>query len=162
MQIRKMQPDDWEHVSAIYAAGIATGIATFETAAPSFSHWDKAHLPFGRWVAINRDQILGWVALSAVSDRCVYGGVAEVSIYIDPQSKGKGVGTVLMEKVIEDSEENGIWTLNAAMFAENTASIGLHRKMGFREIGFREKIAQWQGIWKDNVIMERRSRQVGL
>ncbi len=162
MEIRRFQASDWEDVAAIYESGIATGMATFETSAPSFDSWDQGHLGFGRWVADSGSSLLGWVALSPVSDRCVYGGVAEVSVYVHPDAKGKGIGALLLQRAIEDSEANGIWTLNAAMFSENVPSINLHGKLGFRKIGYREKIAQWQGEWKDNVIMERRSKKVGV
>lgn len=155
-----MTAGHWESVKAIYELGIATGIATFETKAPTWETWDKSHLSFGRFVAINGEKLLGWVALSSVSDRCVYGGVAEVSIYIHPDEKGKGVGQQLLATTIAESEVNGIWTLNAAMFPENIASQKLHAKMGFRAIGYREKIGKQKGVWKDNILMERRSKIV--
>lgn len=160
--IRAMTPLDWESVREIYAEGIATGIATFETGPPTWGKWDAGHLPFGRFVAEEAGKVLGWVALSRVTDRCVYQGVAEVSVYVGGDSRGKGVGQRLLGKLIEASEANGIWTLNAAVFPQNKASIALHQKMGFRIIGYRERIAQRDGQWHDNVLLERRSIVVGV
>ena len=157
-----MLESDWHQVSGIYEQGMRTGKATFETSVPSWEKWNESHLKFGRWVALDGENVLGWVALSTVTDRCVYSGVAEVSVYVSLEHGGKGIGKKLLEKVIEDSESNGIWTINAAMFPENQASISLHKKAGFREIGYREKIAQISGVWKDNVLMERRSKKVGM
>ena len=160
--LRSMLESDWHQVSGIYEQGMRTGKATFETSVPSWEKWNESHLKFGRWVALDGENVLGWVALSTVTDRCVYSGVAEVSVYVSLEHGGKGIGKKLLEKVIEDSESNGIWTINAAMFPENQASISLHKKAGFREIGYREKIAQISGVWKDNVLMERRSKKVGM
>ncbi len=158
MEIRSLVPSDWSSVRQIYELGIATGIATFESTAPSWESWDESHLAYGRLVAVSEGEIVGWVALSAVSDRCVYGGVAEVSVYVAPGCQGQGVGSSLLRQIISESEANGIWTLNAAMFPQNKASIHLHKKVGFREIGYREKIARQNGVWMDNVILERRSQ----
>jgi L-amino acid N-acyltransferase YncA len=160
MNILKMTTGHWENVKNIYKLGIATGIATFKTTAPTWDSWDKRHLAFGRLVAINQGSFLGWVALSSVSDRCVYGGVAEVSVYVHPEAKGKGVGQQLLAAAIAESEANGIWTINAAMFAENVASHKLHTKMGFRTVGYREKVGKQNGVWKDNILKERRSTVV--
>lgn len=157
MQVRLLQPDDWSDVKAIYEDGIATGIATFENQAPSWEDWDKSHLRFARFVAEINQKVVAWIALSPVSDRCVYGGVAEVSIYVHPEFKKRGIGKSLIKSVIEESEKNGIWTLYAATFPENTGSLTLLKKCGFREIGIREKVAKKDGIWKDNVILEKRS-----
>ena len=162
IMLRSMLESDWHQVSGIYEQGMRTGKATFETSVPSWEKWNESHLKFGRWVALDGENVLGWVALSTVTDRCVYSGVAEVSVYVSLEHGGKGIGKKLLEKVIEDSESNGIWTINAAMFPENQASISLHKKAGFREIGYREKIAQISGVWKDNVLMERRSKKVGM
>jgi phosphinothricin acetyltransferase len=162
MKIIKMTQDHWEDVKTIYELGIATGIATFETKAPIWESWDKSHLTFGRLVALDQNKLLGWVALSSVSDRCVYGGIAEVSVYVHPAAIGKGVGQQLLAAVIEESEDNGIWTINAAMFAENIASKKLHAKVGFRTIGYREKVGKLKGDWKDNIMMELRSTKVGV
>lgn len=157
-----MQPADWPQVRAIYLEGISTGNATFETDAPEWDRFDAGHLRFGRFVARNGDEVLGWVALSPVSNRCVYGGVAEISVYVAPSARGAGVGRALMQRVIEDSEQNGIWTLQAGIMAENTASIALHKRCGFREVGLRERIGQLKGAWRDVVLLERRSRAVGV
>jgi L-amino acid N-acyltransferase YncA len=157
MLIRILKPNDWSDVKDIYELGIATGIATFENQVSSWVNWDKSHLTFGKLIAEIDQQVVGWVALSPVSDRCVYGGVAEVSIYVHPDFKSQGIGKSLMREAIKESEQNGIWTLNAATFPENVGSLSLLKKVGFREIGFREKIAKKDGTWKDNVILERRS-----
>lgn len=160
--IRPMLPEDWQPVKAIYEGGIATGMATFEQNAPDWAHWDAAHLPFGRFVVTIDDDIAGWAALSPVSNRCVYGGVAEVSVYVSERYRGQGVGKQLLKKLIADSEHNGIWTLQAGIFTENKASVRLHESVGFRLIGYREKIGKLRGQWKDNFMLERRSEKVGL
>ncbi len=160
MIIRALKSVDWPDVSEIYQLGIDTGKATFENQTPSWEDWDGSHLQFARLVAILDNSLLGWVALSPVTDRCVYNGVAEVSIYIHPKVRRKGIGKKLLVEVIEESEKNGIWTLNASIFPENVGSRILFEKAGFREIGFRERIARKNGVWKDNVILEKRSRSV--
>ena len=162
MQIRPMTPEDWPAVSEVYAEGIATGMATLETIVPTYQSWDTNHLKTCRLVAIENGNLLGWVALSPVSGRCVYGGVAEVSIYIGQKSRGMGVGQQLLKALIEQSEKEGFWTLQSGVFPENLASIKLHKKMGFRYIGKRERIAKLHGIWKDNLLFERRSGVVGI
>jgi L-amino acid N-acyltransferase YncA len=162
MEIRTMTQHDWEAVKSIYESGIETGIATFETSAPSWEKWDEGHLEFGRLVAIENNEVLGWAAISPVSSRCVYGGVAEVSIYIANNHKGKGIGKSLLQNLIMVSEKHGIWTLQAGIFTDNTASVRLHEKSGFRVIGYREKIGKLNGRWKDNFILERRSGTVGV
>ena len=161
-KIRSMTPADWPEVHRIYAEGIATGYATFELSVPSFEDWDSAHVRGCRFVAESPDGLLGWVALSPVSGRCVYGGVAEVSVYVSERARGRGVGKALMEILINSSESEGYWTLQAGIFPENTGSIRLHEKMGFRLIGRREKIGKRKGVWHDNVIFERRSKKVGV
>ncbi len=153
---------DWEQVASIYAEGMATGFATFETKVPSYEQWDGNHLNHCRLVAINDQHIVGWAALSPVSGRCVYGGVAEVSVYVGAKSRGLGVGKLLLERLIQESEKEGYWTLQSGIFPENTGSILLHEKMGFRKIGYRERVAQLHGVWKDNVLFERRSTTVGI
>ena len=160
--IRNMQRTDWPKVSQIYAEGIATGIATFETQVSPYENWDAAHLSSCRLVALEENDVLGWAALSPVSSRCVYGGVGEVSIYVGRDARGKGVGRLLMEKLILESEREGLWTLQSGIFPENRASIILHEKMGFRYIGKRERIGKRDGIWKDNLLFERRSALVGV
>ena len=153
---------NYDHVTAIYTEGISSGIATFETKVPEWSRWDKSHLPFGRIAMESEGTLVGWGALSPVSDRCVYGGVAEVSVYVSSQAQGKGVGTLLLNELVNISEQNNIWTLQAGVFKENIASIDLHKKCGFRVIGYREKVGQLKGVWYDNLLLERRSSVVGI
>lgn len=162
MEFKAIQPTDFSELISIYTEGIHTDNATFETTIPSYEAWDRSHLKFGRIAAFENGRMLGWAALSKVSDRCVYGGVAEVSIYISTSSQGKGIGKQLLNKLIEESEANGIWTLQCGIMKENQASIQLHLKCGFREIGYREKVGKLNGIWRDNVIMERRSKTIGI
>ncbi len=156
-----MNADGWQQVRSIYLEGIATGDATFETKAPSWEEWDAGHLRDARLVARNGNDVLGWAALSPVSSRCVYGGVAEVSVYVSEKGRGRGVGRVLLEALIEESERNGIWTLQAGIFPENVASVGLHLRCGFREVGRRERIGKLNGVWRDTLLFERRSKSVG-
>ena len=160
--IDKMQTDDWEQVKSIYIEGIETGNATFQQIAPSWEEWDESHLSVCRLVVRSNGQVLGWAALSAVSSRCVYAGVAEVSIYVGQNQQGKGIGSALMENLIKTSEHNGIWTLQAGIFPENKSSNGLHKKWGFKEVGRREKIGKMNGIWRDVLLLERRSDIVGV
>lgn len=162
MQIVALTETHYQDVANIYQQGIATGIATFETSAPTWADWDKSHLPFGRLVALDPTQVKGWAALSPVSSRCVYGGVAEVSIYIANDAQGRGIGQLLLNRLIIESEDNGIWTLQAGIFPDNTASITLHQKCGFRIIGHKEKIGQLNGQWHDNILLEKRSTVVGI
>ncbi|MEP6705283.1 MAG: N-acetyltransferase family protein [Acidobacteriota bacterium] len=159
-RIDGLNSDDWESVRAIYLEGIATGDATFETDAPSWTAWDSAHLPFCRLVARDGDSIVGWAALSRVSNRAAYAGVAEVSAYVEGSKQGKGIGRLLLEKLIEESEQEGIWTLQAGVFPENKSSIELHKKCGFREVGTREKIGKLNGEWRDVILMEYRTKMV--
>ncbi|NJB36420.1 N-acetyltransferase [Croceivirga sp. JEA036] len=162
MQLRYMLAKDWPTVSKIYAEGIATGIATFETNVPSYEDWDAGHLKNCRWVATEANHLIGWAALSPVSSRCVYGGVAEVSIYIASNARGKGIGKQLLQQLILDSEDNGYWTLQSGIFPQNKASVALHITCGFRHLGTRERIAQTkEGIWVDNLLLERRSKIIG-
>lgn len=155
-----MTAEDWPAVKEIYRQGIATGMATFETDVPGWNQWDENHLAHSRLIA-KGNEILGWAALSPVSGRCVYGGVAEVSVYIAEKARGRGIGKKLLNTLIENSEENGIWTLQAGIFAENEASIKLHKKCGFKIVGKREKLGKLKDIWKDVLLMERRSKRVG-
>ncbi len=159
--IDKMSKDDWEHVSKIYVEGIATGEATFETDAPSWEIWNSAHLPYGRLVARVDDTIKGWAALSPVSSRCVYSGVAETSVYIAEDFRGRGLGRALLEMLVSVSESNGVWTLQAGVFPENVGSLRLHKMFGFREVGRRERIGKMNGVWRDTILLERRSSVVG-
>ena len=162
MTIIPMTEAHWPAVKAIYEAGMATGNATFETQAPAWEAWDQSHLGHSRLVVVdNAGTVLGWTALSPVSSRCVYGGVAEISVYIAAEARGQGVGRALLQALIADSEAHGIWTLQAGTFEENKASIGLHTQAGFRVIGYRERIGQHHGMWRNTVQMERRSPTVG-
>jgi L-amino acid N-acyltransferase YncA len=160
--IDTMKESDWEQVCSIYFEGIVTGDATFETEAPSWEKWNAAHLPSCRLVARSGDTVGGWAALSPVSSRCVYGGVAEVSIYIGQRYRGMGLGRALLMALITESEKNGLWTLQAGIFPENRASIDLHKRCGFREVGRRERIGKMDGRWRDTVLLERRSSIVGI
>jgi L-amino acid N-acyltransferase YncA len=152
---------DWESVRAIYREGIATGDATFEESAPEWEQWDEGHLSACRLVARSRGEVLGWAALSPVSRRRVYRGVAEVSVYVSGRARRKGVGLALLTALIESSEREGIWTLQAGIFPENAASVELHRRAGFRVVGTRERLGSMDGRWRDVVLMERRSAVVG-
>jgi L-amino acid N-acyltransferase YncA len=159
-QIRTLLFDDWKRVRSIYLEGIATGQATFETRAPSWAEWDRAHLPAPRLVATSEEHVVGWAALSPVSSRAVYAGVAEVSVYVGNDSRGKGVGKGLLESLVADSERNAIWTLQASIFPENVASMELHKSCGFREVGRRERIGKMNGVWRNTILLERRSKVV--
>lgn len=161
MIIRPMQASDWSQVAQIYADGIAQRIATFETTVPIWEFWDDKHLEIGRLVAVEHDVILGWVALGAVSHRAVYRGVVEDTIYIASEAQGKGIGTALMNAMIQASETAGIWSIVAVTFEENHASIALHKKCGFRMVGYRERIAKLDGVWRNTVMLERRSQVTG-
>ena len=159
--IDPLLPPDWPEVRTIYLDGIASGQATFETDAPPWDEWDAAHLPFGRLVARNAVRVVGWAALSAVSRRQCYAGVAEASVYVAASERGRGVGRRLLEAVVAESERHGIWTLQGATFATNEASLRLQRACGFREIGRRVRIARSRGEWRDTILTERRSLIVG-
>jgi L-amino acid N-acyltransferase YncA len=160
--IEPLAPADWDDVRRIYAEGIATGNATFESEPPSWEAWDGAHRPDSRLVAREGGKILGWAALSPVSDRCAYGGVAEVSVYVAASARGRGLGRRLLEELVRASEEAGVWTLQAGIFPENAASIAIHRKCGFRTVGVRERLGRLKGVWRDVALLERRSPRVGV
>lgn len=160
--IEAMRAEDWPEVRAIYEAGIATKNATFETAAPDWEQWDAAHRKDCRLVARANGQVVGWAALTPVSGRCVYAGVAEVSVYVSEAARGQGVGKTLLNALVAASEQAGLWTLQAGILRENAASIALHEGCGFRLVGCREKIGQLDGVWRDVVLMERRSRVAGV
>jgi len=160
--VEPMTAADWESVRAIYVEGIATGNATFEQTAPDWNTWDAAHRPSCRLVARSGDRVLGWAALNRASARTVYAGVAEVSIYVAGSARGQGVGRQLLARLIRESEGAGIWTLQAGIFPENTASVRLHIAAGFREVGRRERIGCMNGRWRDTVLLERRSAIVGV
>ena len=159
MKIEKLTQKHWKEVAKIYQDGIETKNATFRTQVPTWKYWNKTHQQHSRFVLLENEVVLGWCAISLVSKREAYIGVAEVSVYVSLQSLGKGIGNMLMEILIMTSEENGIWTLYSSLFPENKGSIRLHVKNGFRKIGFREKIAQQDGIWRDTVLYERRSKK---
>lgn len=160
--IDNMQEPDWEQVRSIYLDGIATGHATFETSAPEWAKWHADHLAEPRLVYREGEKICGWAALSPVSGRCVYAGVAEVSVYVAHDCRGRGVGRSLLSALVDRSEQAGIWTLQAGVFPENRASIELHKKCGFRQVGTRERLGQMAGVWRDVVLLERRSKTVGV
>lgn len=162
IHIRDIEHHHYAQVSGIYLQGIATGIATFETAVPNWENWDKSHLRECRIAAFNGKEMAGWAALTPVSGRCVYAGVAEVSVYVADSYRNQGIGRLLLQQLISESEKAGIWTLQAGILAENISSIKIHEKCGFRKIGHREKIGQLNGIWKDVIMMERRSKITGI
>lgn len=161
--IEKMLPGHWEGVRAVYSEGLATGDASFETEAPGWERWDAAHLLCCRLVATEGVRVAGWAALSPVSSRKVYEGVAEVSVYVAAESRGKGLGRALLSALVAESEAAGVWTLQAGVFPENVASVALHVGCGFREVGRRERIGRTvDGRWRDTLLLERRSRAVGV
>ena len=159
MEIIPLHKDHFSTVAKIYQEGLETGIATFETQVPNWETWDAKFLTHCRFVAIENNIPLAWCALSPISKREVYKGVAEVTIYVSKAQRGKGLGAILLKHLISESEKNGYWTLQASIFPENTPSIQLHKKNGFRLVGYRKKIAQRHGIWYDNVLLERRSEK---
>ncbi len=163
MKISSLQPAHYAALKKIYELGIATGNATFETSAPTWESWDKAHLEKARLVAMDENEnVIGWAALTAVSGRCVYAGVAEVSVYVHPDATGKGVGKKLLGALIRESEKENLWTLQAGIFPENAASLKIHEQCGFRKVGYREKIGKMKNVWRDTVLLERRSSLVGI
>ncbi|SIR17941.1 GNAT family N-acetyltransferase [Halanaerobium kushneri] len=160
--IDEMKNSDWEDVKRIYIQGIKTGNSTFETEAPDWENWDQGHIKECRLVARSSGSVIGWAALSPISSRCVYRGVAELSIYIDQDYRGNGIGKTLLKEIIKLSEEEGFWTLQSGIFVENKASLKLHKKFEFREVGVREKIGKMKnGSWRDVALLERRSKKVG-
>ncbi len=160
--VDKMKDEDWPKVAAIYREGIATSNATFETDAPDWEKWDKGHLRDCRLIARAAGEVIGWAVLSPVSTRYTYSGVAEVSLYITASARGIGVGKALLRALIDESERKGIWTLQAGIFPENSASIALVKSCGFREVGVRQRLGQMNGVWRDVVLVERRSKVVGV
>jgi len=155
-----MTEQDWPAVKAIYEDGIATGVATFETEAPSWEDWDEGHLDAHRLVADDNGEVLGWAALAPTSKRRVYAGVVEESVYVAERARGRGLGRALLDELVDGAERDGIWTLQAGVFPENTASVALHRRCGFRVVGVRERIGRLGDAWRDVVLMERRSQEV--
>jgi phosphinothricin acetyltransferase len=163
MEIRVLAEADYPSVKEIYLHGIASGNATFETEAPSWEVWDKNHLKTCRLVAVDdKDHMLGWAALTSVSGRCVYSGVAELSVYVHRDFQRRGIGKRLLQALILESENQNLWTLQAGIFPENKASIKIHEQCGFRQIGYHEKIGKMKDVWRNTVLMERRSKIVGI
>ena len=156
MLVRPFDPTDYPAVAAVFAEGIDTGQATFETTVPSWEEWDVAHLPAHRFVAEEGGDVVGWVAVVPYSRRSVYRGVGEESVYVAERARGRGVGRALLEAVIESARAGGLWTLQAGVFPDNVASLELHRRLGFREVGVRERIGQLNGAWRDVVLLELR------
>jgi L-amino acid N-acyltransferase YncA len=157
-QIRAMTERDWSAVAAIYAEGIATGNATFEVRTPSWAEFDAGRLPDHRLVAVDGGRIVGWAAVMPTSSRECYAGVVEHSIYVSADTRGRGVGRMLMEALVASTDRAGIWTIQTSIFPENEASVALHERVGFRVVGERERIAQLDGIWRDTLLLERRAR----
>ena len=160
MTIRELRSEDWPAVRAIYEEGIRSGDATFETETPSWEMWDAAH-PELRLVAERDGAVVGWAALSPASARRCYRGVGEVSVYVAEDARGAGLGRALLDELVTRSEQDGYWTLTAGVFPENEASVGLHKACGFREVGVRERLGELNGVWRDVVLLDRRSTLVG-
>lgn len=160
--VRALGPADWLRVRAIHEEGIATGDATFQAEPPGWDAWDTGHLAHSRIVGEAGGEIVGWAALSPVSARAVYGGVAEVSVYVAASARGRGIGTILLRALVDESERNGVWTLQAGIFPENETSVALHERCGFRVVGRRERLGRMRGRWRDVLLLERRSERVGV
>ena len=156
VRTRPMRPDDWPRVAEIYAEGIATGLSTFETEVPTWERWDRDHLPGQRLVAVDGDDVLGWAALSRVSIRDVYRGVAEVSVYVAGDARGRGVGELLLDDIVANADAAGIWTVEAIIFPENATSVAMAESCGFRVVGRRERLGELDGEWRDVLLLERR------
>jgi L-amino acid N-acyltransferase YncA len=160
IELRDLRPGDWPEVASIFEAGIRAGNATFETEAPDWDAWDASHYRQHRVVAVEAGRVVGWAALSPVSERCCYSGVAENSVYVAPEAQGRGVGRLLLERLIARADQDGIWTIQAGVFPENVASVQLHVRCGFRIVGVRERLGKLDGAWRDVVLLERRSEEV--
>jgi phosphinothricin acetyltransferase len=156
IEIRPLASDDWPAVERIYAEGIATGLATFETSTPSWSEFDATHLADHRFVATEDGEVVGWIAVAATSRRDCYAGVVEHSVYVAERARGRGVGRALLEALVASTDAAGIWTIQTSIFPENAASVALHERIGFRVVGRRERIARLDGIWRDTILLERR------
>lgn len=162
MEIKPLEAHHWNEVKRIYEEGIATRNATFESSAPSWNAWDEAHLKNCRFVILDGGVVTGWAALTPVSGRCVYAGVADISVYVSEAYRGKKIGNMLLQQLIVSSEKEGLWTLQAGIFPENKASVALHKRNGFQLIGTRQKIGKMDNVWRDTLLLERRSEIVGL
>ena len=160
MEIKELRQEDWPAVREIFEQGIAGRNATFETKAPDWDAWDRSHLDGHRLVAVEDGRVLGWAALSQISERCVYQGVAEDSVYVDSAAQGRGVGKALLERLVTDAERAGIWTIQTGVFPENEASVALHLRCGFRVVGIRERLGRLDGEWRDVLFLERRSERI--
>jgi L-amino acid N-acyltransferase YncA len=160
LELRELRKEDWPAVREIYEQGIAGRNATFETEVPAWDAWDRSHLDGHRLVAVDDGRVVGWAALAPVSERCVYGGVAENSVYVDSSAHGRGIGKALLERLITDAERAGIWTIQTGVFPENEASIALHLRCGFRVVGTRERLGRLDGEWRDVLFLERRSERI--
>jgi L-amino acid N-acyltransferase YncA len=160
VEVRDLRPGDWPEVARIYAEGIATRNATFDTEVPSWPDWDAAHLAEHRLVAVQEGRVAGWIALAPVSERCCYEGVAEVSAYVGEEARGQGIGSALLQTLVEGSERAGIWTIQTGVFPENEASLALCRRFGFRVVGTRERLGRLDSVWRDVLLLERRSEVV--
>jgi len=161
VEIHAMTESDWPDVAEIYRRGLDAGHASFETPVPAYEEWDAAHLAEPRLVARLDGAVVGWAALSPVSDRCVYGGVAEDSVYVASELGGRGIGRQLLAELVRRAEEAGIWTVQAGIFPENAASLALHERCGFRVVGRRERLGCHHGVWRDVLLVERRSGSIG-
>jgi phosphinothricin acetyltransferase len=161
VRVDEMRPEDWPTICAIYQEGIATRNATFEKVAPDWTQWDTSHLDAPRLVARIEEEVAGWAALSPISRRSVYAGVAEVSIYVASKAWNRGIGSMLLNALVQAAENDGFWTLQAGIFPENAVSIKIHGRAGFRVVGTRERLGCMDGTWRDVVLMERRSSRVG-
>lgn len=155
--VSELRPEHSPAVARIYAEGISTGDATFETAVPGWQQWDASYLQAHRFVALRGDEVVGWAAVSPVSDRCVYGGVVENSVYVAESARGQGVGRLLLEQLVESTEAAGVWTIQTGIFPENEASVRLHERVGFEIVGRRRRLGKLNGIWRDVLFLERRS-----
>ncbi len=160
LAVEAMAASDWPAVAEIYRQGLDTGHASFETEVPAYEAWDRAHLERPRLVARLDGDVVGWAALSPVSDRCVYGGVAEDSVYVAAAATSRGVGRTLLTELVRRAEDDGIWTIQAGLFPENTASLALHERCGFRVVGRRERLGKHHGAWRDVLLVERRSDRI--
>jgi L-amino acid N-acyltransferase YncA len=162
LKFKPITANDWNSIATIYKQGIETGDATFEQDVPSWEDWDASHIEKCRIATILENQIVGWAALTQVSGRCIYAGVAEVSVYVHENFRGKKIGLQLLQKIIEESEKENFWSLQSGIFPENKASLSIHDQAGFRIIGIREKIGKMNGKWRNNTILERRSTIIGV